>query len=96
MDPEAPDLGRFPLWPYVRGYRVTLEAGDVLYNPPFYWHYVHNPTDSLGVGVRFYDVPSMLRVAPTQALLTVLATNPPAWTGRRLRFDFTKVFVRSR
>jgi len=96
IDPEHPDLERFPLFRGVRGYRVTLRAGDVLYNPPFFWHYVRNPTASIGVGVRFYDVPSILRASPAQALLTALATNPPAWVGRRLRFDFTKVFVRMR
>ena len=96
VDPERPDLARFPLFRHVHGFKVTLRAGDVLYNPPFYWHYVRNPTASIGVGVRFYDVPSILRASPTQALLTALATNPPAWVGRRLRFDFTKVFVRMR
>lgn len=96
VDPEAPDHGRFPLFRHIQGYKVTLEAGDVLYNPPFYWHYVRNPTASIGVGVRFYDVPRILGASTTQALLTLMATNPPVWVGRRLRFDFTKVFARMR
>lgn len=96
LDPEAPDHGRFPLFRHVRGYKVTLEAGDILYNPPFYWHYVRNPTASIGVGVRFYDVPRILGASTTQGLLTLMASNLPVWVGRRLRFDFTKVFVRMR
>ena len=70
------------------GDRDALEAGDILYNPPFYWHYVRNPTASIGVGVRFYDVPRILGASTTQGLLTLMASNPPVWVGRRLRFDF--------
>jgi len=96
LDPEHPDLARYPLFRHVHGLTTTLRPGDILYNPPFWWHHVRNPTASIGVGVRFYDVPSILRASPTQALLTALASNPPAWVGRRLRFDFTKVFTRMR
>lgn len=38
-------------------YEVILEPGDVLYNPPWWWHYVHNETDfTIGCAVRDHTV----------------------------------------
>lgn len=81
---------------YVKGYHTVLEPGDVLYNPPFYWHQVENLTATIGVGVRWLGLPSILKASTTQALLTVMATNPPAWVARKNRTDFVKNFVHSK
>jgi hypothetical protein len=38
-------------------YEVILEPGDVLFVPPWYWHYVHNETDfTIGCAVRDHTV----------------------------------------
>ena len=40
VDFETPDLERFPALARARGLETTLEPGDVLWLPSFYWHYV--------------------------------------------------------
>lgn len=38
-------------------YEIILEPGDVLYVPPWYWHYVHNETDfTIGCAIRDHTV----------------------------------------
>lgn len=38
-------------------YEVILEPGDVLYVPPWWWHYVHNETDfTIGCAIRDHTV----------------------------------------
>lgn len=80
----------------VQGWTTVLEPGDVLYNPPFYWHQVHNLTTTIGVGMRWFGVASILRSSVTQTLLTLMSTNPPVWRARRNRTDFVKNFTESR
>jgi hypothetical protein len=81
---------------HVRGFQTILEPGDVLYNPPFWWHQVENLTATIGVGVRWFGLPSILKASTTQALLTLMATNPPIWVARKNRTDFVKNFVHSK
>jgi hypothetical protein len=58
------------------GLHALLQPGDILYLPPFYWHYVMNPTFSIGVAYRWLAVVPSLRTSSLMALLTLLATNP--------------------
>jgi hypothetical protein len=38
-------------------YEIVLEPGDVLYVPPWWWHYVHNETDfTIGCAVRDHTI----------------------------------------
>lgn len=39
-DVEAPDLQKYPALARARGLECTLEPGDVLWLPSYYWHYV--------------------------------------------------------
>ncbi|MDF1699029.1 MAG: cupin-like domain-containing protein [Saprospiraceae bacterium] len=43
----------FHLYKKINGLETTLEPGDVLYNPPHYWHTVKNIGASIGVGYRW-------------------------------------------
>lgn len=79
LDPADPDYDEYPLFEYADGYEVTIEGGDALYVPPFYFHQVENRGESIGVGYRFYHTPSIVRSSVTQMLLTFMAYNPPAW-----------------
>lgn len=92
LNAADPDLAFHPLVPHLDGWTTTLHPGDVLYNPPFYWHQVSNPTTSIGVGFRWYGLPSLLRSSPTQLLLTLLATNPPAFKAKRVGSNFARVY----
>ncbi|MEZ4322833.1 MAG: cupin-like domain-containing protein [Myxococcota bacterium] len=78
------------------GWETVLRPGDVLYNPPFYWHQVRNLTATIGVGFRYYAPSAILRSSATLALLTLASRNPPIWMAVREKRDFTKVFARAR
>lgn len=91
-NPYHPDLERFPLTRGLQGYDVTLEAGDVLFNPPFWWHYVDNPTVSVGVGVRWMPLGRCLDASRLLTLLTVFSVDPPMLAAPLLDLDFTRMF----
>ena len=63
-------------------YEAILQPGDVLFNPAFFWHQVHNLASSVGVGYRWTSLRQAFRVAPLQSLITLTATNPPVWQLR--------------
>ncbi len=75
-DPYNLDDERFPLLKYAKRYEVTLNPGDVLWVPPFVWHQVENPTDSIGLAYRFNSVPTTMRSSKLLTLLFFLATKP--------------------
>lgn len=74
--PLNPNDERFPLWRYVDYHEILLEPGDVLFNPPFWWHHVTNMSESIAVGIRWYDFRSAMAASVTQNLLSLMATNP--------------------
>ena len=79
-----PDHEGYPLYKYIDRYSVHLKAGDVLWNPSYWWHTIRNPTDSIGVGYRWISPSYCLRTGPLYFLLDLLATNPPIWRSLRL------------
>ncbi|XP_014677092.1 PREDICTED: hypoxia-inducible factor 1-alpha inhibitor-like [Priapulus caudatus] len=55
VDFDAPDLARFPRFREVRGHKVVLGPGDVLYIPMYWWHHVESLVDSeVTVSVNFW------------------------------------------
>ena len=40
VDPKAPDLARFPLFAHATSQACVLEAGEMLYIPPLWWHHI--------------------------------------------------------
>lgn len=74
----------YKLFRYIDCFEAYLRPGDVLWNPPFYWHAVKNPTDSIGVGYRWLAPLHAFSVSPLYALLDTFATNPPIWKSYRL------------
>jgi hypothetical protein len=72
------------LYEYIDGYEVNLKPGDVLWNPPFYWHAVKNMSDSIGVGYRWLPPLYSFKTSPFYMLLDMLATNPPIWKAYKL------------
>jgi hypothetical protein len=59
----------FRLYPYIPKYEVTLNPGDLLFNPQYCWHSVRTAGDSptIGIGVRSVSEPN-LRSPAFQAL----------------------------
>jgi len=72
------NTGRFlePSLAKLDGYRVTLRPGDILWNPPFYWHSVRNLSDTIGVGYRWNDQRAAARQSLSMLLQDVFATDP--------------------
>lgn len=57
-------------------YEIILEPGDVLVVPPFYWHYVENITDSIGVAYKFADIITSYKSSKLLTFLFFLSTKP--------------------
>ncbi|MBT9548277.1 MAG: cupin-like domain-containing protein [Candidatus Sericytochromatia bacterium] len=92
FNPEAPDFDAYPAMQYLDRYECTLQPGDILFNPPSWWHHVSNLTHSIGIGFRWFSADAF-KLDVTQALLTLFATNPPIWTATRFRTDFARIFT---
>jgi lysine-specific demethylase 8 len=73
--PDRPSP-QFALAPYAPAFEVVLNAGDVMYIPPFAWHHVENVTDTIAVGYRFNSLRTALRTAWPMTILRFLATKP--------------------
>lgn len=65
-----------PAYSKLDAYRVHLKEGDVLWNPPFYWHSVHNITSTIGVGYRWNDHFLSMKMHPMMWFLDIFATDP--------------------
>jgi len=63
----------YHLYENVDAFRVLLEPGDILYNPPHYWHAIQNPTDSIGIGYRWLSTSQSFKTAPFYTILDILA-----------------------
>jgi Cupin-like domain len=58
------------------GLHALCEPGDMLYLPPFYWHFVRNHDFSIGMSYRWLAIKPSYRVSPVMTFLTAVATNP--------------------
>lgn len=92
FSPDNPDFNAFPSAKYVQAWECELNPGDVLFNPPSWWHHVTNLENSIGVGFRWFSPLGSFKSSFTQTLLTVLSTNPPIWTATKNRTDFAMIF----
>lgn len=72
------------LYQYIDGYQVHLKPGDILYNPPYYWHTVKNIGDSIGVGYRWLNLGHNLSHEPLYAFLDLCVTKPSFWKTMKL------------
>jgi hypothetical protein len=85
FDPFNPDYDRpYELFRYIDHLDAELSPGDVLWLPPYYWHCVQNPTDSIGVSYRWLPPLYGFTIAPLYLFLDFCATNPPLWKGLKM------------
>lgn len=75
------------------GWTVVLEPGDILYNPPFFWHQVRNLDMNVGVGFRWFSLSSILKVSPAQFLMTLTASNPSVRQANKVNHNFAKTYA---
>lgn len=53
VDPENLDVEKFPLSKNVKFHRLVLKAGEMLYIPKLWWHYVRSLTPSISISFWF-------------------------------------------
>ena len=75
-----------------RGWRGVLEPGDILYNPPFFWHEVHNLDTTVGFGYRWFSFNEIIKSSFIKFILTITATNPSIRKAKKLEENFAKVY----
>ena len=75
-----------------KGWRVILEPGDILYNPPFFWHEVHNLDTTVGFGYRWFSFNEIIKSSLIKFILTLTATNPSIRKAKKLEENFAKVY----
>jgi hypothetical protein len=73
--PDRPSA-RFPLGDHGPAYEIVLEPGDVMYVPPFVWHYVENLTDSIATAFRFFSLRAGWSSSRAMTMVKLLATRP--------------------
>ena len=76
-----------------RGWTVVLEPGDILYNPPFFWHQVRGLDTNIGVGFRWFALESILKISLSQFLMTLTASNPSVRQANKVKHNFAKVYA---
>jgi Cupin-like domain len=87
---EAPDLARFPRLAHARRIDVTIEPGEALYIPAFWWHQVYSLDLAMSVNIwwapepEHYLVPAM-RVGPVDEQIR--------WNPRLHRVDVVHLFI---
>jgi len=72
-DVPSPD---FPLLEHAPALEVVLDAGDVMYVPPFVWHTVENLTPTVAIGYRYNSLRAAVRSSWPLTVLRFLATRP--------------------
>lgn len=81
-DAEAAENPGFPLYAGADRLETTLEPGDVLWLPPFWWHHARNLTPAnLAVGYRTAGLAQALRSSALLCALRGLARSPDGAAG---------------
>ena len=55
VDPEQPDLDRFPSFDFATAYECVIEPGDTLLVPANWWHHVRGLEKSITVSRNFFN-----------------------------------------
>ncbi len=51
IDPQQPDLDKFPLFSKARGSEAILDEGDILFIPAFWWHQARAMTTCININM---------------------------------------------
>lgn len=54
IDPQKPDLSKYPLFDQVNRLEAVLEKGDILFIPAFWWHQALSITASININMWVY------------------------------------------
>ena len=75
-NPLKPEDTNYPLLKYSKKFEFILEPGDVLYFPPFMWHYVENLSESIGVSYKYANFMAGFKSSRILTILFLMATKP--------------------
>ena len=96
-NPYERNSSDFPILKHSRHYEVVLNPGDVLWVPSFTWHYVENPTDSIGIRYGRSCIPAAAKSSRVLTALMFMATRPTMlehfYTSRRKKRQL--LFIKS-
>jgi len=87
LSPEARTI--FPRFPSASGIEYILAPGDVLYIPPFWWHYVESLDFSVSIATRSSSKEQTLRTMLQQAPLPV----EEEWTPQQKVFTIRSLIL---
>jgi hypothetical protein len=96
-DKQEKDPERYPLYNYVPKYTVRISAGDILFNPPWWWHEVSNLSETIAMPLRVpYGLGSFQPTNMLFNLFTILGSYKVIPTTinllrKKLDVDDTKV-----
>lgn len=54
LDPQSPDVHRYPLYAKATALTATLGPGEILYIPKFWWHHVRSNTLAMNLNLWAY------------------------------------------
>ena len=75
-NPNDENNVNFPLLKFAKKYVITIEEGDVLWFPSFYWHYVENLSTNIGFTYKFTDFLESWKISKILTSLLFLSTKP--------------------
>lgn len=75
-NPYITDNPEFPIQKFAKYYQFTLNEGDIMWLPPFFWHYVENPIYSVGVAFKYVDLIMAAKLSKVCLWLYMTSTNP--------------------
>jgi hypothetical protein len=71
VDLDRPDLEKYPDFAHASAIRFTIQAGELLFLPAFWWHHVSAP--EIAVSVNFWWQPQMRQILDAQNSLRSLS-----------------------
>jgi hypothetical protein len=74
----------YSLFQYIDGYTLTLQPGDILWNPSFYWHAVQNQGKSIGIGYRWLPPAYCFKISFLYSFLDLFSARPPIWKSMQM------------
>jgi len=71
VDVEEPDLAQFPLYGNASKMSITIEPGQLLFLPAFWWHHVKS--ESVSISVSYWFAPDLAQFCGPHAFSMLLA-----------------------
>jgi len=100
VDPDKPNIEKFPLASHLKPYHCTVRAGEILYLPSMWYHKVAQKGDIEGKTIAinyWYDMQYDLKFAYFKFMESLLLPNKLdsliQKKNRKLNFDLEKIFT---